>query len=219
MQKNAFTLVELLVVIAILAILAAIAFPFVRSSIEKGQSAKCMANLRELGALINGYAAEKGHYPPNKVYNPQTDTYQNFPPWFTIDAWSGNKDSSVWLCPSRSNKSGFLPAYTFNTRVFNVPELKVVAVPRPSQVIAIIDAGQRANGWAFHQLSVPGATNPADADKPLTGSPITAPNLGISPGPCVCYRHQGFANALFVDGHVEAKKLGTILERNISTSY
>lgn len=213
MKKRGFTLVELLVVIAILAILATISIPFVRSSIEKGQASKCMANLRDLGVLINNYAGEKGHYPPsNSGAGP-------FPPWFTLANWSGIANSPSWLCPSRANKSGFLPAYAANSRVFTANGLRVTAVSRPSQVIALIDAGQRPNSWAFHQLMVPGATSQANADRPLSGAPITEPNMNITTVPCVSYRHQDCANALFLDGHVEAKKRGTILERNISVSY
>jgi len=217
MKKHAFTLVELLVVISIIAILAAIAIPFVRSSIEKGQSAKCMANLRDIGAQINGYAAENGFYP--RTVNKATL-------WDLTAEWSGSRRHSIWHCPARLIKKGtgsnpnFTPSYSGNDRLFTVTGLRVAAVPRPSQVIAAIDASQRSgSGWANHQMNVPGANNPANAENPLQGVPITAPNADINPTACVRYRHNGAANALFLDGHVETKKLGTILEKNLSISY
>lgn len=223
MKKRGLTLVELLMAIAILAILAAISIPYVRSSIEKGQAAKCMANLKDLGVLINSYAVDKEHYPPHR------NSAGPYPPWYELENWSGIKDSPSWLCPSRLIKSvpsgatitTFTPAYSANTRVFTATGLRVAGVPRPSQVIALIDAGQQSRGVAFHQLTVPdtAANNPANADRPLTGAPIAEPNTDITTTPCVRYRHQGCANALFVDGHVEPKKLGTILEKNISVSY
>ncbi|MFH0881007.1 MAG: prepilin-type N-terminal cleavage/methylation domain-containing protein [Lentisphaerota bacterium] len=46
--KNAFTLMELLAVIAIIAILAALLFPALNSSFEKGRRAKCINNLRQI---------------------------------------------------------------------------------------------------------------------------------------------------------------------------
>lgn len=217
MKKKAFTLVELLVVIAILALLAAIAIPFVRSSIEKGNASKCMANLRDLGAQLNGYAADKGHYPTPGDGNPI---------WLELQNWSGITNASTWLCPARfiksSGTSTFTPAYSANARVFKADGVRIPAVPRPSQVIALIDAGQREiNGTAIHQMTVTGAASQITADQPIVGKPITEPNTDIVSGSTagVRYRHQGAANALFVDGHVESMKLGTILEKNISVDY
>lgn len=219
MKKQAFTLIEILVAVSIIAILVSIAIPVSRSFIENGNSTKCLANLRDLGVQINAYAADNGYYP--KAYN-------NNPIWKELQTWSGITNSSTWLCPDRfiktAGNSTFTPAYSANARVFNTNGLRVAAVPRPSQVIALIDAGQRSGtGWAFHQMSLTpasAATDPANADTPLTGKPITEPNADIATdAACVRYRHQGSANALFVDGHVESKKIGTILEKNISVSY
>lgn len=55
---RAFTLIELLVVIAIIAILASIATPALQSAIERGRSAKCMNNLRSIGAAMLQYVAD-----------------------------------------------------------------------------------------------------------------------------------------------------------------
>jgi prepilin-type processing-associated H-X9-DG protein/prepilin-type N-terminal cleavage/methylation domain-containing protein len=213
-----FTLVELLVVILIIASLSAIAFPFIRASINKGQTVRCMENLRDLGVRITGEAVDKGHYPA---------TQNGVPLWQLVAGWSGgNWQDLAWCCPARSIKTGarnspFTPAYSANERVFPTEGLRLGAVQRPDQVIALIDAGQRTpSGWAFHQMMVKGATNPANANTPLQGKPITSPNTDIaSGGACVRYRHQGNANTLFLDGHVEARKMGSILEKNISISY
>lgn len=213
-----FSLVELLVVFVIIAVLSAIAFPLVRSWIGKGHSAKCMANLRDIGVRITGDAFDKGHY---------AKTTNGVPLWDVIAGWSGGSGRDpVWCCPARLIKKGsgnppFTPAYSANDRVFPTEGLRVAAVQRPEQVIVLIDAGQRMpSGWAFHQMMVKGATNPANANVPLQGKPITAPNTDIATGgACVRYRHQGKANALFLDGHVEAMKMGSILEKHISISY
>jgi len=61
MKQRAFTLIELLVVIAIIAILAAMSFPAVGPMIERGRSAKCVNNLRQIGAAVQQYVADNDY--------------------------------------------------------------------------------------------------------------------------------------------------------------
>lgn len=61
---RAFTLVELLVVIMIIAILAAMLFPAIKGMPAQANAAKCVSNLRQIGAGMAGYSAEAGRFPP-----------------------------------------------------------------------------------------------------------------------------------------------------------
>ena len=58
MSSRGFTLIELLVTIAIIAVLASITFPAVGPMIERGRSAKCVGNLRQIGAAVQQYVAD-----------------------------------------------------------------------------------------------------------------------------------------------------------------
>ena len=62
---RAFTLIELLVVIAIIAILASFATPSIGSAIERGRSAKCVNNLRQIGVAVQQYIADNDNTFPS----------------------------------------------------------------------------------------------------------------------------------------------------------
>lgn len=61
MKHGGFTLIELLAVIAIIAVLAAISSPVIGSAIERGRSAKCVNNLRQIGVAVQQYAADNDY--------------------------------------------------------------------------------------------------------------------------------------------------------------
>jgi prepilin-type N-terminal cleavage/methylation domain-containing protein len=61
MKRAAFTLVELLVVLAIIAVLATLASPAIGTAIERGRSAKCVNNLRQIGVAVQQYVADNDY--------------------------------------------------------------------------------------------------------------------------------------------------------------
>jgi len=59
-----FTLVELLVVVAILGLLAGLLIPATQKAIVAGKKGKATGNLRQIGSLLNSYAAENSNCLP-----------------------------------------------------------------------------------------------------------------------------------------------------------
>jgi prepilin-type N-terminal cleavage/methylation domain-containing protein len=67
--RRGFTLIEILVSVGILVVLAALLLPSIKSSIESSRKAKCVANLRQMGAAFLMYANENDQYGPDAPGN------------------------------------------------------------------------------------------------------------------------------------------------------
>lgn len=92
--RTGFTLVELLVVIAIIAILAALLFPALSSALERGRSAACKSQLRQIGLATVSYVNEHDDDLPTQV----GPGFQ--PPYYTELLKPYLDSARIWLCPS-----------------------------------------------------------------------------------------------------------------------
>lgn len=76
-------MVEILVVVAIIIVLAALSFNVIGRGIKKAEAAKSVANLREIGAMLAGFAVENSNRlpAPRAKLDPSTDS-EGYLYWF-----------------------------------------------------------------------------------------------------------------------------------------
>lgn len=120
-SEQGFTLIELLTVIAIIAILASALLPALSKARQRGQSTKCLSNLKQLATAIAFYAQDYQKYPninpgdPDQPYSGQGGNGR----LITL-LYPYAKSSNVFLCPSNTsslfgpNTQGISTSYKYN---------------------------------------------------------------------------------------------------------
>jgi prepilin-type processing-associated H-X9-DG protein/prepilin-type N-terminal cleavage/methylation domain-containing protein len=198
-RESGFTLVELLTVIVIVAVLAALLISATGYAYSEAQTAQCASNLRQWGAALHLYCADNDGYLPRRgqgvqpvtIINRPTDWFNALPPYLGMATFqtlvSGSNgvrppqpgDKSVFVCPAAT---GTVPGQYFlcygmnmNLSTWNQTNAtKLSQVPDPEFLAFMADS---PGGYA--------STVPSSAQ------------YSVQP------RHNGSANVVFLDGHVE----------------
>jgi prepilin-type N-terminal cleavage/methylation domain-containing protein/prepilin-type processing-associated H-X9-DG protein len=165
--RKAFTLIELLVVIAIIAILAAILFPVFARARENARRASCMSNLKQLALGVMQYTQDYDESYPFAATGGRTmvpggpsEPFTLASRYWTRDIFPYVKSSQVYWCPSSSDRTYVMDSSSYNavTRGTNYGmnndfgtnsntctstppcnPVKLAAIPRPAELILLID--------------------------------------------------------------------------------
>jgi prepilin-type processing-associated H-X9-DG protein/prepilin-type N-terminal cleavage/methylation domain-containing protein len=211
--QSALTLIELMVVIAVIGILAALLLAAVSQAKGRAQRIQCVGNLHQLGVGLQVFLSNNHGYPAAFQ-----NTNDDYPGYWALQLERGGLgiaspqtnfyQKGIWLCPSAqwhyhnvsadelnfygynafgvlpvgnlTNSPGLLGHHAWSSSEFTPIADSEVSVP--SDMIAIGDG----NGSMFFMRG-----NLAVREK--TENILT--------------RHQGKANVVFCDGHVESPTL------------
>jgi prepilin-type processing-associated H-X9-DG protein/prepilin-type N-terminal cleavage/methylation domain-containing protein len=176
----AFTLVELLVVIALLAVLASLAYAGAGVVIGKGQTAKCLSNMRQIGAAMQMFANDHDGRLPGTAHGV---SWTN-----SLGAYLGPK--FIGRCPAVPNHRARV-SYGWNDSLADSrgQGIRLVAVRAPGATMAAAEIATNQSSEHFHF-----AGGRHGASRVTPNQFQTAVNVQV---------HNGSANYLFVDGHVE----------------
>lgn len=188
--KAGFTLIELLVTISIIGVLATLILGASSAARKSADTAVCLSNLRQQGAVFAMYAAENDGFLPSALGNVDPYNSGTLVSWMMVVQYYAqmnfpkDRQRNILLCPSAvQTYPGRVARRTYAMNVAggsgNTPQ-KVARFTKPSTTALVVDA--RAVGTAGDSSSTFGLSD-----------------INTTPE----WRHQGALNVLFVDGHCQ----------------
>jgi len=200
-RAGGFTLMELLVVIAVIAILAVVLLPGVSQAKASAQSTVCKSNLRQSGLALSLYLDEFKRFPIGYYPRPANNFDWYSGSWIDFLLPYAGGSTGIFQCPSPrlgDRWTGLSYAYNnFGTDLRNI-------LPVPLSALGLAYLGDADTRVPESRVRVP-SDMVAIGDGPGQLFPYSVIEAMTAPG--VDDAHNGGANAVFCDGHVEYGKL------------
>jgi prepilin-type N-terminal cleavage/methylation domain-containing protein/prepilin-type processing-associated H-X9-DG protein len=211
-RRLGFTLIELLVVMAVIAVIAAILFPVFAHARERARQASCASNLRQIGLAAMQYVADSDGLLFSAVSHAEDNgsiihwsfcgEHTRDTPNVRVNTSCGPlapflKSAGVWQCPSVSGLkaadyyTAVPPAYGLSIAYVRLEisqnrPVSLAQATAPTETIFAADSAFCSSGAPFWTRYV---YLPTDHQASIHGL------------------HSGLANVLWLDGHVNARRL------------